>query len=200
MRNPSVGASTISLFESGPGRHRFRLPRVDGLGDRDRSLSPEGDGAWDTLLTTISPDPQPPSVGSSFASTSASAAATNASNTESSATSMAPSVDNADDNTFENVCEYVENHSPAPGMDEEEEMDIYELDDAQAAGERFWRGYADVVVARADRVARHAGQTESDSLGGMQRIVRRLARREDIPDEWWAEAGLSRTLPRELVH
>jgi hypothetical protein len=31
-------------------------------------------------------------------------------------------------------------------------------------------------------------------IGGMQRIVRNLARREDIPDEWWAEAGLSRTL------
>lgn len=30
---------------------------------------------------------------------------------------------------------------------------------------------------------------------GMQRIVRSLARREDIPDEWWAEAGLSRNLP-----
>jgi hypothetical protein len=28
----------------------------------------------------------------------------------------------------------------------------------------------------------------------MQLIVRRLARREDIPDEWWLEAGLSRTL------
>jgi hypothetical protein len=34
-------------------------------------------------------------------------------------------------------------------------------------------------------------------IGGMQRIVRNLARREDIPDEWWADAGLSRTLARE---
>lgn len=33
-----------------------------------------------------------------------------------------------------------------------------------------------------------------DDLTGMQRIVRSLARREDIPDGWWAEAGLSRTL------
>lgn len=29
---------------------------------------------------------------------------------------------------------------------------------------------------------------------GMQRIVRRLAHREDIPDEWWAEVGLSRNV------
>ncbi|CRK47675.1 hypothetical protein BN1723_007694, partial [Verticillium longisporum] len=41
---------------------------VDGLGDRTRSMSPE---VWDTLLTTLTPDPQPPSAGSSFASASA---------------------------------------------------------------------------------------------------------------------------------
>ncbi|PHH64251.1 hypothetical protein CDD81_4865 [Ophiocordyceps australis] len=44
-------------------------------------------------------------------------------------------------------------------------------------------------------------ETSAGTLGveedwpGMQRIVRSLARREDIPDEWWAEAGLSRILP-----
>lgn len=48
---------------------------VDGLGDRDRSLSPEGDGVWDTLLSSITPDPQPPSVGTSFRSTSTPASA-----------------------------------------------------------------------------------------------------------------------------
>jgi hypothetical protein len=34
-------------------------------------------------------------------------------------------------------------------------------------------------------------------LGGTQRIISRLAGREDIPDEWWASAGLSRILRRE---
>lgn len=50
----------------------------------------------------------------------------------------------------------------------------------------------------------HGTQSGDDPLellggvGGMQRIVRNLAAREDIPDEWWAEAGLSRTdLSRE---
>ena len=28
---------------------------IDGLGDRNRSLSPEGDNAWDTLLSTVTP-------------------------------------------------------------------------------------------------------------------------------------------------
>ena len=44
-------------------------PALNGLGDRNRSLSPEG---WDTLLSTLTPDPQAPSAGSSFASTAAS--------------------------------------------------------------------------------------------------------------------------------
>jgi hypothetical protein len=34
-------------------------------------------------------------------------------------------------------------------------------------------------------------------LGGMQHIVRNLVRREDIPNDWWVDAGLSRTLPRD---
>ncbi len=55
-------------------RDLFGSP-VDGLGDRRRSLSPEGDGVWDTLLTTLTPDPHPPSVGSSFASSSSALAA-----------------------------------------------------------------------------------------------------------------------------
>src|SRR5687767_14947830 len=38
---------------------------IDGLGDRQRSMSPE---MWDTLLSTMTPDPEPPSVSSSFAS------------------------------------------------------------------------------------------------------------------------------------
>ena len=32
----------------------------------------------------------------------------------------------------------------------------------------------------------------------MHVILDRLARREDIPDDWWAAAGLARTLDRGL--
>jgi hypothetical protein len=41
---------------------------------------------------------------------------------------------------------------------------------------------------------------ESDRLewlSGMHRIVRGLASRVDIPDEWWAQAGLSRSMSYE---
>ena len=52
---------------------------LDGLGDRRRSFSPEDD-AWDTLLTTITPDERIPSVHSSFTSATASASASVAPN------------------------------------------------------------------------------------------------------------------------
>lgn len=49
--------------------YRIAESFVDGLGDRERSLSPEGEGSWDAIL--IRPDPQPASASSSFASTAA---------------------------------------------------------------------------------------------------------------------------------
>ncbi|ELR04592.1 hypothetical protein GMDG_06874 [Pseudogymnoascus destructans 20631-21] len=117
---PSASALPPSENNSAE-RRRFRLPRVDGLGDRERSLSPGGDGEWDTLLTTISPDPQPPSAGSSFASTSASDAASSVPTSTSSATSIGPPIEVDYGTSFENICEYVEANSPSSDPDEEEQ-------------------------------------------------------------------------------
>lgn len=75
MSRDRASANTISPWElivEGPGRHAEPLTGpMDGLGDRERSLSPDANGTWDTLLTTLTPDPQPPSAGSSFASATA---------------------------------------------------------------------------------------------------------------------------------
>ena len=51
--------------------HAPDRPRVDGLGDRRRSPSPDDDTAWDTLLATIAPDARQPtaSASTSFGST-----------------------------------------------------------------------------------------------------------------------------------
>jgi hypothetical protein len=181
-----------------------RAARFDGLGDRDRSLSPDGDGAWETILTTLAPDPQLPSAGSSFVSTSAGApTSSNAGSSGTSLTTVGGTPDPIDsmDHATENVCDLVDECSELSDTEIDDEDDIYELQGTGLGGnDRFWRSYADVVAARADRVARHSGATDADNLGGMQRIVARLARREDIPDEWWAGAGLSRILPRETAN
>lgn len=172
-------------------RRALRQARLDGLGDRDRSLSPENGAAWDTLLTSITPDPQPPSVGSSFASAAAVTSSSSGSGTVSASTSMT-SVDRGGDSPTLRDCDISESGS---NTDEEEE-DIYELQDiSRIRGDRFWRTYADVVTSR-DRAARNGG-SDTDHLGGMHRIISRLASRDEIPDEWWASAGLSRNLRRE---
>ncbi|KAL1865015.1 hypothetical protein Daus18300_007362 [Diaporthe australafricana] len=164
--------------------------RFDGLGDRDRSLSPEGDGVWDTLLSSITPDPQPPSVGTSFASTSAATShpstASGANSANSSRTSLADGPIgpySAEVIGFADACESGGDNSDTEG-DEDEEARENIL-------RRFGRSHGD-MTDRDDEDIEVFGGVES-----MQRIVRNLARREDIPDEWWAEAGLSRTLGRE---
>ncbi len=199
-----MGRRSIADIEA--RRLRVRAARLDGLGDRDRSLSPDGEGAWETMLTTLTPDPQLPSAGSSFASASAATSASSTSDSQGTSMTTMSSIHNESTRinaAIENVCDILEDSNTSSAMSdteaEDEEEDIYELQDDHDARDRFWRSYADVVASRADRVARHHGAADTDNLGGMQRIVRRLARREDIPDEWWAEAGLSRTFPRETV-
>jgi len=54
------------------GRHRSQSDNLDGLGDRQRSFSPDDD-AWETMLSTIPPDDQMPSAHSSFTSVTPSA-------------------------------------------------------------------------------------------------------------------------------
>ncbi len=163
---------------------------LGGLGDRERSLSPETDGVWDTLLSTLTPDPQQPSAGSSFASASASAAASQNGPADSSSTSLT-GPDTAEDSTFEQPCESGCENSDTEGDDDDGLF--------QNALRHHARTYADVVASRPLAQSGNGDETMEllGGIGGMQRIVRNLARREDIPDEWWAEAGLSRTLSRE---
>lgn len=50
-----------------PSRTPLRQGNLDGLGDRERSISPEAI-SWETMLTTITPDERIPSTNSSFTS------------------------------------------------------------------------------------------------------------------------------------
>ncbi|KAI0394295.1 hypothetical protein F5Y17DRAFT_428440 [Xylariaceae sp. FL0594] len=167
-------------------RHAARVRYADGLGDRDRSLSPEGDGVWDTLQSTLTPDPQPPSIGSSFASTTASV------NNSSTGTSSANTSMTTPSNDVEPPCD--------PVNDESEDAD----DDTQQQlmNEHSQRP---TYAAIASELARQSSETPElpaeaerlEWLSGMHRIVRALASRGDIPDEWWAQAGLSRSMSWE---
>lgn len=174
-----------------PGRYRPQRPvrsvrYMDGLGDRDRSLSPEGDSVWDTLQSTLTPDPQPPSVGSSFASTNASAAAS-----QTTASSSNTSITNPDEEV-EPPCDPVAENLLDTDDDGDEEAEEHPTETSRRPtphSER--RSYADVVAALP------AGDDRTERLewlSDMQRIVQGLASRQDIPDQWWAAAGLSRSM------
>ncbi|GAO18879.1 hypothetical protein UVI_02045970 [Ustilaginoidea virens] len=252
---------------------------LDGLGDRERSLSPEG---WDTLLSTLTPDPQPPSAGSSFAAVAASQTAGPSSATP---TTVSEAVEDGfvdapcesgcegSDNEMEdadygipeflrivrrragrlgeadsrrvpenNLNRVADEHARRPRASNESrstrqintphgQLTIYEstrrlgpsgdLAHAQSTSQpgehsRSWNGPFAAHAASGERQHSLDGALQSpdesssatqanpmaaeDDWSGMQRIVRSLARREDIPDGWWAEAGLSRILQqRETV-
>ncbi|KAI0206696.1 hypothetical protein F4808DRAFT_3642 [Astrocystis sublimbata] len=174
--------------------HAQRVRYHDGLGDRDRSLSPEGDGVWDTLQSTLTPDPQPPSVGSSFSSTIVSAVPSEAHGTDSANTSMT-----TPDDEIEPPCD--------PILDPQNADSDCEDNSGEPLGEpsrqptpHNRRSYADVVAESQSAQTPDAGDTvdhDREWLSSMHQIIRGLASHDDIPDEWWAEAGLSRSFSWE---
>ncbi|CZS90622.1 uncharacterized protein RAG0_01641 [Rhynchosporium agropyri] len=193
------GSATSRPLHSQTATHIMRLrqlngqARLDGLGDRDRSLSPEGGAAsWDTLLTSITPDPQHPSAGSSFASTSAAAAAASSSSGSgpSSGSVSASTSMTSPDRLAEHECDISDAGS---NTDDEEEglFDISQFAGTRGRGVSFWRTYADVVTARAERA------TEEPGLGEMRRILSRLAWTEENERLREEEAELNRTPSQE---
>ncbi|KAL7949379.1 hypothetical protein V8C42DRAFT_310722 [Trichoderma barbatum] len=245
-RNQSRAFRALMAGHPAHSRLRPRTHAADGLGDRDRSLSPE---VWDTLLSTLTPDPQPPSASSSFASAAVSQSA--------GPSNAPPSAPGVPDDTADGACE-----SGHEMSDEDEDfysrfppeirsidqqlrrhfrrhpsVPDYNLDGpsdgpldgpqshrpeasrpGQSPGDSRTNGYALLLT---NGWLTHAGsederggerlrpnregsagsgpgaQTGDEDWPGMRRIVQSLAAREDIPDEWWAEAGLSRTLPHD---
>ncbi|KAI0836704.1 hypothetical protein F5Y06DRAFT_273150 [Hypoxylon sp. FL0890] len=170
------------------GDHSRSVRLVDGLGDRDRSLSPEGDGVWDTLQSTLTPDPQPPSVGSSFASTSASTATSQHPTVPSSRTSITgPSED------VEPPCDPV--NEPEGFVEGSEDAEAPHLDQPRRSSPHGRLSYAEAAVSGTG-----SSTGEPEWLPGMHHIIRRLAARQDIPDEWWQQAGLSRSMSWESIN
>ncbi|KAL6815400.1 hypothetical protein GGI42DRAFT_106947 [Trichoderma sp. SZMC 28013] len=246
-RNTSRAIQTLATGDS-MRRIRQRSHATDGLGDRDRSLSPE---VWDTLLTTLTPDPQPPSASSSFASAAVpqSAGPSNAPPPPSAPGLPDELVDGAcesgheisDDEedewysqlpaTMRSVTTFRRRFRRRPAVPEynldgpsdgpldgqqsdqsQSERPGHSLHDSRTNGYALlltnsWLTQAGSEDERgADRLRPNREGSTGSGPGaptgdeewlGMRRIVQSLAAREDIPDEWWAEAGLSRTLPQD---
>ena len=172
----------------------YSVRYLDGLGDRNRSLSPEGDEVWNVLESTLTPDPQPPSVGSSFASVTTSATTSQNTSVNSSANLSANTSVTSPDGDPDQPCD----HELDDTADEEgtDEAPVRRFGPPRPTNSFGRRTYAHVT---AEEMPEFIFPSTGDDappewLSGFQDIVGRLASRQDIPEEWWAQAGLSRSV------
>ena len=215
-----------------------RESAIDGLGDRERSLSPGVDDndeddddhahdAWATLLTTITPDANLPSNESSFASASASAtdpsrhrAAADSAGSASQTLPLSASLSGRDREPTRMVLNpYPEYLNPCdyPTSSDSESDSELNLDESHRSRRRRRTRTPHLPSMDTLRQTHDLNSTMSsqpppvstfsfsfyDSTSDpdfqqMQAILDRLSRREEIPEHWWAAAGLSRTVGRRL--
>jgi len=222
---------------------------LDGLGDRERSISPIDDH-WDTMLSTVAPDPLPPTADSSFTSAAASASFSNShpssragsSNSNSAASSRThltvpsrhhspPSelfiraCDTEDDSASDTEEDDVEvrpglsslRRRGRPGYGDEppsRNSNRYSRRvrdrsrDASAYIRSFYGGVTPRDSQQSERPLNDQldGPAEEPSMGDddmvaldqelrdARALLDRLTRRDDLPDEFWASVGLTRSL------
>jgi hypothetical protein len=172
---------------------------MDGLGDRQRSPSPDGGDtdAWDTLLSTITPDLNLPSTDTSFASPGDSQpgsrpdppAALGSSRMPRAHILLGPYPDHL------NPCDF-------SSSDDEDTPGNYHsfMAPGRAITLRRFQDRNSTLSAHPPTLPHTLSeqQTHRDEFQQMQVILDRLARRDDLPDDWWAAVGLARTLDRGL--
>ena len=175
------------------------INHADGLGDRRRSFSPE-EATWETLLTTIAPDERLPSTDSSFTSVTVSASSRSSNSLLSSATLLtAPSSSSETLNATSNICddptdsEYSESDDEVATVmrdgfhDGPSSLDPLRYNASVRARQESWQ-----IDDTFERLRRRANQ--EIEYQQMQTMMARMDRHEPIPDEWWATAGLSRSV------
>ncbi|OQD76938.1 hypothetical protein PENDEC_c003G06784 [Penicillium decumbens] len=181
-----------------------RESAIDGLGDRQRSLSPDAEretDVWDTLLSTITPDSTLPSTDTSFSSTSASG--TDPSRNPTSRTSGASSQTQPSSRAAHLALDpYPDHLTPCDFPSDDEDTPVHRGFGASSLPLSLRRSTGLHSTMSSHPPIPTISFSFSDSgdsdLQQMQAILDRLARREDIPDDWWAGAGLSRTMGRGL--
>ncbi|KAJ6108041.1 hypothetical protein N7523_009364 [Penicillium sp. IBT 18751x] len=204
---PYIPSVLLRDYRTGSGRDRpHRESAIDGLGDRQRSLSPsverDSDDAWETLLSTITPDTTLPSADTSFSSSSA--ATTNhrrnpssrsfgtTSQTQPSSRAIHLALDPYPDHL--NPCDYSSD-------DEDTPVNYHRMiGPGPRLSLRRSPGTSSTMSSHPPipTISFSFSDSGDSDLQQMQAILDRLARREDIPDDWWAGAGLSRTMGRGL--
>ena len=192
-RRPNL-STMMDMYGTNNQRLRYApRPSTDGLGDRQRSFSPDGD-YWETFVSTIAPDEHLPSADSSFTSASASATASAASRSAVSGnTDLTDITSDSGGQDPTTVCE---------PSDTEYESDI------NTAFERYQRSLrSDRRPHRLPWSDSHATEPSHDEppipdeqVDHMQAILERLGRREHVPDHWWARAGLGEEMAGRLAY
>lgn len=187
-----------SFYERQDSRPRHP---VDGLGDRRRSFSPDDD-AWETLLTTIAPDERLPSAHSSFTSATASASASSLSSNSASSSSTiltAPSSSSAESfDAYPTICDNSDSEESDTGDEHYAILQASRRDDQRSRDLSRYPGNSHDIIRGAarqidNRLVRVRRQGDGDDeLRRIHAILDRLPRREDVPEEWWAAAGLPR--------
>ncbi|KAJ5712768.1 hypothetical protein N7493_009236 [Penicillium malachiteum] len=204
--NPPSDSSSFTNRDYRPSWIPNRLTResgMDGLGDRQRSVSPDGDretDTWEPMRSTITPDVNLPSTDTSFTSFVAAHSTDTPRNgtLRPSATSSLtlPPVQLALDAYPDHL------HPCDLSSDDEDGPVIHRLIGTS--------GFPHVPRSRGlhSTISNHPpiptislsfSDSSSDThLQQMQAILDRLARREEIPEDWWAGAGLSHNMGRGL--
>ncbi|KAJ5081517.1 hypothetical protein NUU61_009781 [Penicillium alfredii] len=186
-----------------------REPAVDGLGDRQRSLSPDGEretDAWETLLSTITPDATLPSTDTSFNSNTASATDTSRTGNSTNSSQTLPSSLGSSRPISMALDPYPDHLHPcdfSSSDDEDAPVNYHRMlgPTGMPPSHRRSPGPHSTMSSHPPIPTISFSLSDSSSdpdLQQMQAILDRLARREDIPDDWWAAAGLSRTITRGL--
>lgn len=207
LRPPSlrrVGNRSVSNANRPPSRHA-RLS-FDGLGDRDRSFSPEED-SWENLLTTIAPDEQLPSTDSSFTSAAATSFTSQPGGSATTQLTTPTSITEDQDPDFFPNCdisdsETSDTHSDSshPGLNlrratslrEEARSLSQEAERLRQSTRELNEQTRELTSQRSETTAQRMMDNDQE-LGQMRSILDRMSRREDIPDDWWAAAGLTRS-------
>ncbi|KAK8166156.1 hypothetical protein BC567DRAFT_211255 [Phyllosticta citribraziliensis] len=169
-----VGLRQSSLRESwGPGN-------VDGLGDRERSVSSPPSDHWETMLTTITPDPQLPSAHSSFTSAAASASFSTSNTTSQAGTQSTRSA--SDGSTPTDLTEpmiqggweeqlFCESDEDYDGQVVERFPGFDDLDDDQGSRRRTEQRDRNVWTAAPSPPARNPGRYSSDAHSRLREIT-----------------------------